>query len=155
MPRFVLAVILAFIITLAGCASRRVVREPGKITLQAAMEEVATGLNRMYEVRADFPKSGLVPEEVTVVFNISATGTDHGKLYIETGGGLVDALKIVKSGAEISSQVQATRGNQVTIKFSNVLFTPKDRLLAIKTASEISDLLKALKENGVTVYLAR
>jgi hypothetical protein len=155
MPRSVLAGILAVIITLAGCASRRVVGEPGKITLQAAMEEVATGLNRMYTVREDFPKSGLVPDEVTVVFNISATGTDQGKLYVETGGSPADALKIVKSGGEIGSQIQATRGNQVTIKFSNVLFTPKDRLLTIKTASEVSDLLKALKESGITLYLAR
>ena len=72
---FVISTVLIFMNAVTSCATTTVVPEPGKITLREAMEEVATGLNGMYEIRANSPKSGLLPSEVTVVFNISASAT--------------------------------------------------------------------------------
>ena len=133
---------------ISGCASYGVVPEPGKITLQAAMKEVATGLNEMYAIRKDHPKSGLLPAEVTVVFNISAKANDEGKLYVEAGATPADVLKIAKIGAEAASKIEASRGNTVTIKFTNILFAPKETLVMTKSPEDIAKLL------GITVLEA-
>lgn len=144
---------LMVINALTGCATTTVVPEPGKITLREAMEEVATGLNKMYEIRQESPKSGLLPSEVTVVFNISASATDKGKLYIEAGATVAEILKVTKAGAEVSSEFVATRGNTVTVKFTNVLFTPKNTLLTLRTPDDIKKLLTVIKEAGIEVLL--
>jgi hypothetical protein len=138
---------------ISGCAATKVVPEPGKITLQAAMEEVATGLNKMYEIRKDYPKSGLLPTEVTVVFNISASGKDEGKLYVEAGATGADFLKITKAGVDVNSTIEASRGNTVTIKFTNILFAPKDTLIMNKTPDEIDKLLETIKKAGISELL--
>ena len=88
---------------LFGCATSKVVTEPQKITFEDAMEQVANGLNRVYDVGKNHPKSGLTPSEVTVEFNISADATDKGKLYIEAGANVLDALQVTKAGAEARS----------------------------------------------------
>jgi len=147
-----LTLIVAILIvgnTLIGCATSRVIPEPGKITLEEAMEEVAKGLNKMYDIGKGYPKTGLTPAEVTIVFNVSASATDKGKLYIEAGATTLDVLQITKAGAEVGSEIQASRGNQVTIKFTNLfLSASKDSLIMIKTPGEIIELLRVLKEAG-------
>ncbi len=146
-----LALVTAVLIAgsgLTGCATQQIIPEPGKITLEAAMAEVAAGLNNMYDIRKDHPKSGLVPSEVTIVFNVSASAKDEGKLYIEAGATTADVLKIGKAGAEVGSKIESARGNQVTIKFSNLLFAPKDTYVTTKDPGDIGKLLKALKEAG-------
>jgi hypothetical protein len=80
--------------TMFGCATARVVPEPGKITLEDAMEQVAKGLNKMYESGKNYPKTGLIPTEVEVVFNVSASAKDEGKLVIEAGATTADILKV-------------------------------------------------------------
>lgn len=150
MRRFTLIVGILIVGTLLiGCATSRVIPEPGKITLEEAMEEVARGLNKMYDIGKDYPKTGLIPTEVTVVFNISASATDKGKLYIEAGATSSDVLTITKTGAEMGSEIQTSRGNQVTIKFTNLfLSTSKDSLIMIKKPEEIVKLLEVLKQAG-------
>lgn len=143
------------VIFLSGCATTHIVPEPGKITLQAAMEEVASGLNKMYDIRKDYPKSGLLPTEVTVVFNISASTTDESKLYIEAGANISDVLKIAKVGAEMGSKIEASRGNTVTIKFANILLAPKDTLIMTKTPDDIVKLFEAIKKAGITPTLVK
>jgi len=134
---------------LFGCATSRVIPEPGKITLEDAMEQVAKGLNKMYEMGKGYPKTGLIPTEVTVVFNVSASAKDEGKLYIEVGATISDILKITKAGADVSSKIEASRGNQVTVKFTNLfLSTTKESLIMIKKPEEIVALLEALKGAG-------
>ena len=119
------------------------------------MEEVAAGLNKMYDIRKDSPKSGLLPTEVTIIFNISASGKDEGKLYIEAGATGADVLKITKAGADVSSTIEASRGNTVTIKFANILLAPKDTLIMIKTPDDITKLFEAIKKVGITPNLLR
>lgn len=150
MRGFVLIVVVLVIgNALIGCATQQVIPEPGKITLETAMVEVATGLNKMYDIRADYPKSGLIPAEVTVIFNISASAKDEGKLYIEAGATPADVLKLTKVGAEVGSTIEASRGNQVTIKFSNLLFAPKDTFVMTKNPDDIEKILEALKKAGI------
>lgn len=142
---------IAAVVMVTGCATPHVVPEPGKITLQAAMEEVAAGLNKMYDIRKDYPKSGLLPAEVNVTFNISASGKDEGKLFVEAGATSADVLKVTKVGAEVGSKVEASRGNTVTIKFTNILFAPKDTLVMTKTPDEITTLFKAMQNVGIQI----
>ena len=148
------AILVINVIFLSGCATTHIVPQPGKITLQAAMEEVATGLNKMYDIRKDYPKSGLMPTEATIVFNISASATDEGKLYIEAGAN-IDVLKIAKVGAETSSKIEASRGNTVTIKFANILLAPKDTLIMTKTSDDIEKLFKAIEKVGLKPVLIK
>ena len=150
---FVSLAILIGMITITGCATTTVVPEPGKITLREAMEEVATGLNRMYEIRANSPKSGLLPSEVTVVFNISASATDKGKLFIEAGAKAAEILKVTGVGAEVGTQVAAARGNTVTVKFTNVLFAPKDTLVNHKSPEDLKKLLEVIKQSGIEIQM--
>jgi hypothetical protein len=116
------------------------------------MEQVANGLNNMYDIGKGHPKSGLTPSELTIEFNISATGTDKGKLYIEAGTNTLGPLQIAKAGAEASSEIQASRGNKITIKFTNLfLSNSKDSLIMNKTPEEIVKLLKDL--NNINIEL--
>jgi len=150
---FVILAILIGMIAITGCATTTVVPEPGKITLREAMEEVATGLNRMYEIRANSPKSGLLPSEVTVVFNISASATDKSKLYIEAGAKAAEIFKVTGAGAEVGTQVAAARGNTVTVKFTNVLFAPKDTLVMHKSPEDLKKLLEVIKQSGIEIQM--
>lgn len=135
---------------LFGCATtKNVVPEPKKITFEDAMEQVANGLNRMYDIGKDHPKSGLTPSEVTIEFNISADASDQGKLSIEAGANVIDSIQVTKAGAEAGSEIKASRGNKITIKFTNLfLSTTKDSLIMIKKPEEITELLRVLKDAG-------
>ncbi len=134
-----------------GCAS--VVPKPGTITLENAMLEVAKGINGMYDLRKGHPKSGLIPSEVSVTFNVSASSAKGGKLYVEAGANVGEVVKIGKVGGEAGIQLQASRGNTVTVKFVNVLLSGKDTLIMAKKASEIGELLKTLSEHEIGILL--
>ncbi|MCK9364915.1 MAG: hypothetical protein M0P74_15110 [Syntrophales bacterium] len=146
-----------FTFSLFGCATLKVVPEPKKITFEEAMEQVANGLNRMYDIGKDHPKSGLTPSEVTIEFNISADAADKGKLSIEAGANVLDVLQVTKVGAEAGSEIKASRGNKITIKFTNLfLSTNKDSLIMVKKPEEISTLLRILKDAGYEpIYKSR
>ena len=132
---------------LVGCATTQVVPEPKTITFVDAMEQVAHGLNKMYEIGKDHPKSGLTPAEVTIEFNISAKASDKGKLSLEAGLNPSEVLKLAKAGAEIGSEIEVARGNKITIKFVNLfLADAKDSLIIKKTPEEMAELLKVLKD---------
>ncbi|MBI4001233.1 MAG: hypothetical protein HY348_05565, partial [Nitrospira defluvii] len=75
-------IILATIVaSLTGCASY-VVPKPSVITLESAMHSVGAGFREMKKAEGDL-RTGLVPDEVEVTFNISASGEQGGKLFIE------------------------------------------------------------------------
>lgn len=145
MRPFSLFVGIVLCANLIGCAMVTTGPEPGKITLRDAMNDVANGLNDMYKIRSQGPKSGLLPAEVTIVFNVSASTKDAGKLYVEAGATPVDVLKIVKAGGEVSSEIATARGNQITIKFMNVAFAPKDTLLTMVDATKLETVFNAIK----------
>ena len=132
---------------LFGCATAHVVPEPKKISFENAMEQVAHGLNRMYTIGKEYPKSGLTPAEVTIEFYISAKASDEGKLSIEAGLNPSEALKLGKAGAEIGSEIETARGNKITVKFVNLfLADAKDSLILKKDPEGITELLKVLKD---------
>lgn len=140
--------------SLSGCALTAAGPEPGKITLSEAMHDVAIGLNEMYEIRSKGPQSGLLPAEVTIVFNVSASTKDAGKLYIEAGANPIDVLKVVKAGGEVSSEIATARGNQVAVKFTNVVFAPKDTLLTTVDPAKLHIIFKALKDAAINPMLS-
>jgi hypothetical protein len=58
-----LAFLVAALPFLTACpASVHVVSNPSSITFEAAMESVGKGLNKIYEVRRDHDRSGLLPK---------------------------------------------------------------------------------------------
>lgn len=133
---------------LTGCASWPPWFEPKKITVEDAMKDVAEGLNRMYDLRKDYPRTGLLPEEVTVIFNVSASGTDQRKLYLEAGATVAETLKVAKAGGEVGSTLALTRGNTITVKFRNLLFAPKDLLVSTMKPGDLKQLIDALHQVG-------
>jgi hypothetical protein len=149
MQALILTIITIFTLTIAGCATPPV---EGKITLTEAMEEVATGLNRMYEIRANGPKSGLLPSEATIVFNVSASKTHTGKLYVEAGANALDMLQVVKTGLETGTEIRNERGNQVTIKFTNLLFAPRGTLITMSPDS-LDQTLTTFENHGYKTLL--
>jgi hypothetical protein len=135
-------------VTLGGCNNTgKVIPEPGKITLEDALESVGTGLQKL---QAKNLKTGLIASEVDVTFNISANAKDaaNGKLYVEAGASAAEVLKVTKAGAEagFTSEITAVRGNTITVKFRNLLAQNTQNTLAGKlTDAQIADLLSNIK----------
>lgn len=148
-----LGALLIALNTSVGCTLVPVAPEPGKITFRQAMQEVAVGLNDLYHLREGQAKTGLIPQEVTIVFNISASAKNEGKLYVEAGATAADVLKITKVGAEGSSSIDTSRGNQITIKLNNILFAGKETLIITKTPQEVEQLMNLIEGAGYSVYV--
>lgn len=111
MYRLTLSFLVASV--LAGCCSSRSMPAPGAISLEDAMKSVGTGLVAMHAAEGGL-KTGLVPSEVTVTFNISASATDASKLVVEVGAP-VSVPVTGKVGGEVSSTSTMTRGNQIRV----------------------------------------
>jgi len=135
---------------LAGCGTTAIVPKPGAITLENAMKSVGAGLVEMHKAEAGL-KTGLIPSEVSVTFNISASATDANKLYVEVGAP-AGAPVTGKLGDEASTTTTATRGNQITIKFSNLLLAGDKTFVKDKSAKDIKDLSDTLKAIGWDVF---
>ncbi len=146
MPK--LAAILFLSSVLAGCATSGMPpAQAGAITLEDAMASVGAGLFAM-ERAEEGVITGLVPTEVTVTFNISASTTKSDKLFVEVGGGAA-AVASAKAGGEASAKSEASRGNQITIKFSNLLYAGKDTLIESKPPAALAELLEMLYNHAV------
>jgi hypothetical protein len=148
---------LAIIISLlTGCATY-VVPQPSAITLESAMYSVGTGLREMRRGEGDL-RTGLIPEEVTVTFNISASGEQGGKLYVEVSPIPLGAVPIKgNAGGDLSTSYTAQRGNQITIKFKNLLFADpkKTQFKDSVETQKMFDLLSDPKNANVgPFYLA-
>ena len=137
---------------LVGCASSRVAGTPRKISLEAALRSVGQGLREMHEAQKNV-KTGLVPAEVIVTFNITAAASDEGKLCVELGA-LPAAGGTAKTGGEIGSTTSAARGNQITVKFTNLLLANKDTLVYKHSPEEIQKLLEMLEKSGIQMIRA-
>ena len=151
--RSLLGILVAASLSTSACATGKVVPEPSNITLEAAMKSVGEGLKQMKDAQGDI-KTGLLPSEVTVTFNVTASASDNSKLAITVS--TPQAAQLPVSGSltgELSSAISAARGNVITIKFTNLLFAPEKQLLTMKTAKEIEEILKTLKGEGVTIYV--
>jgi hypothetical protein len=98
------------------------VAKPGDITLENAMRDTGRSLVALRnELREGQYRSGLIADEVTVAFNISAGANMENKLTI-------DATQPAKAGAflltglkdEFTLSNAAARGNTITIKLKNI-----------------------------------
>lgn len=147
-----------------GCATVSQPK-PGKITLEEALKSVGTGLALMKkaELEANDNKefmTGLMPSEAEVVFNISASNSTDGKIYVELTP--VSSSPVQgKAGGSIGTSETLTRGNQITIKFRNIAFgkttttTSKDGqtviVEGITDPAKLTEFINAAKSGGVTV----
>ncbi|MFA5424007.1 MAG: hypothetical protein WC374_09145 [Phycisphaerae bacterium] len=140
-------IIVLSVFVLAGCAVNQIVPEPAGVTFEDAMKQVADGINEMYDSGQGRPKTGLVPTEVTIDFNISVSGSDSGHLLVKP----VDNLQVVSGEAGVESQIAAARGNKITIKFTNLFLNEsKDSMIMTKSPEEIVKLLTILEKAGYT-----
>lgn len=155
----VLVPILVFSALTSGCATM-VEPQPGKITIEEALSSVGRGLVQLKKAQLkendgnEF-RSGLLPSEAEVTFNISASGEQSGKLFVEITKTPVDS--IFKKGAELGTSYTATRGNQITVKFRNIAFsktTKMDDRVIIEGVTDpevLRKVVKALEDTGITV----
>jgi len=142
--RNIVLIILA--LGLAGCA-RTVVPQPGAITLEQAMKSVGTGLRAMREAEGGL-KTGLIADEVQVTFNITASGTDSGSLHVEMTP-IPTNPAAGKVSTDLSSSYTALRGNQITIKFKN-LMTASSKDTLITNTDELTKILKIIESSPST-----
>jgi len=143
----IIAAIISAGLMLSGCATSLVNSNPKEITFVDAMTQVSEGLNKMYDIGKDHPKSGLTPTELTIEFHITASASDSAKLAIVAGPNVAGMAQLAKAEAGIGSEIQTDRSNKITIKFTNLfLSSAKDSLAMAKKPSDIEELLKVLKQ---------
>jgi len=142
-----LVLVLGSALLLSGCCSTTDFPKPGAITLEEAMLSVGAGLRAMERAEEGLI-TGLLPSEVSVTFNVSASATDSKKLYVEISGGAAPKAG-GKAGGETGSTATAARGNQITIKYSNLLFASKDMTLNYKEVKPLEELLVMLYDRQV------
>lgn len=143
---FIIVILVCFAIS--GCAGTKIERsEP--ITLSEGLKEIIVALNEMAKVQSE-KKLGLVPEEATVDFNVTA-GKKDGK----TGGIEIVPTGIVQEISKFSmgwsSEITESRGNTITIKLKSILFSKDDELVSSKTAKEILQKINELQEGGMVI----
>ena len=120
--RFVFAAPLCGII-LSGCGTftPRQVAEPSDISLKKAVFEVADALNEVQDRVPLQRRSGMIADEVTVVFNVAATSTTTN-----SAGLTISNVPLAGDGGLLGANAQTqnvslgNRGNTVTIKFKNI-----------------------------------
>lgn len=120
--RFALAFIVCPIV-LSGCGTftPRQVAEPSEISLKKAVFEVADALNEVQDRVPLQRRSGLLADEVTVVFNVAATSTTTNSAGLTISNvPLAGDGGILGANAQTQNVSLGNRGNTVTIKFKNI-----------------------------------
>lgn len=137
---------LLFVILLVGCTNIQPERsEP--ITLKEGMKQLAEGLNEFQNIGKDSKKVyGLVPSEIEVTFNISAEKTDGKTANLTISPA---SLSGVGFGAGWTKEVSSKSGNQITIKFRNLLFSKKGE--AFYDDKHIVKKIHDAEETGVVI----
>lgn len=94
-----------------GCA---LLRTPGRaVTLEKAVEESVVALKSAEEkARTHGHSWGLLPAEVTLIYNISNEQSKGGNLQLQA------PIKSVSLGGSVSASETTTRGNQIIMKFT-------------------------------------
>ncbi len=129
-----------------GCASKEVVSNPSEITLENAVAAVVNVLEQLQKTEKD-AGTGLIPSEVVLTFNITASGTDNQTLRLE----LTPSSGTKTAEGSTEATASASRDNQITITFKNLLLTDENTLIANKKPEEIKALMDTLKEDTVTL----
>jgi hypothetical protein len=88
--------------------------------------------------------TGLFPSEVEVTFNVTAGAVNNNQLSIDLNASAPNVPVGGKVGDTYSSQSSASRGNQITIKFTSALFT------STKTTTTTTNGAKVTVEQDIT-----
>ncbi len=118
----------------SGCCSTDRVAKPSSISVVQALTDVGAGLaamkiaelqaltNAVLGGKSDYI-TGLFPAEVVVTFNVTASASNTNALVIDLNAGPFPSIPVGgKVGGALSSQSAASRGNQITLKFTSALF---------------------------------
>lgn len=136
--------IISVYMTLSGCGLFQQTAKPSEITLVKAMEDVGAGLKAMHDAQKGMT-TGLIPSSVDVTFNIAASDKKDGNLTIDLSKAVTGEIARNKSlGGGLTSSVESSRGNTVTVHFTNLMTIPKDTVAYTRTPAEIIELFKAL-----------
>jgi len=141
----VVLVVISLACISGGCTSE--FGKPTNITLEQALTSVGLGLAGMRTAeRSVAGAGGLIPQSVTITFNVGASASDNGSLSIQ------GAAPVTASGsASTSTTAAATRSNQITITLTNILFAPAGVLA--DNPDTLDKLLKTLKDHGYDLYV--
>jgi hypothetical protein len=97
-------------------------------------------------------KTGLVPTEVSVSFNLGVSAKDSSKLTLDFSRASEAAVKKEsKAGLDVGTSSEGSRANVITVKFVNLLALPESSIVQKKSASEVQDLIDALRESGIQI----
>lgn len=132
----------SILIVCAGCRTT-----PQPMPVDQALRQVAEGLNAFSAMNLD-QRSGLLPAEVTVMLNVTATRKT------DAGVGLTTPDAPSRLMVDFAHEQTESRGNQVTLKFQNVLLADKSALISTRSPADISALVQALTNSGFMVKLA-
>lgn len=117
--RLVISSVVSLSISGCGTFTPREIAEPSEVTVREAVFEVADTLRDVQNRIPVDNRSGLIADEVTVVFNVAASSnvTDKAGLTISN---VPLAEGAVGGNAETQNISSANRGNTITIKFKNI-----------------------------------
>ena len=147
LPLLFLVGIAAYASLFSGCCSTKHVADPKDIILSNALVSLAQGLNAMRKAGAENQPFGLYPSDVEVTFNVSAAQDDTGELKLDLSAPVASPVT-ASAGGSVGYHSTATRGNQITVKFSNLLLADPNTLVAQK-GSNVVDLIKYLRQEGL------
>jgi len=142
--------IVAFLaMAVVGCTSQY--GKPTDITLESALTSVGTGLAGMRAAeRGAAGSGGLVPSEVVITFNVAASATDSGSLAIQASAPTGAPINASANASAATTQT-ASRGNQITITLTNLLFAPPN--LIADNPDTVDKLLTTLHNHHYDVYV--
>lgn len=145
---------------LTSCASTTDhVAKPSNITLVSALHDLGAGLAELKAAQLEVVATnqylkerfgtndfitGLFPSEVDVTFNVTAGAANNNQLSIDLNASVPNVPVGGKIGDTFSSQSSASRGNQITLKFTSALFT------TTKTTTTTTNGTKVTVEQNIT-----
>jgi hypothetical protein len=153
-----IAIGLLATLLLGGCVNDRVA-QPSNITLVNALHDLGAGLAELKAAELEMVATneclrnqlgtndfitGLFPSEVVVTFNVTAGTSKNNQLSIDLNASVPNVPVGGKIGDTFSSQSSTSRGNQITIKFTSVLFA------TTKTTTTATNGTKVTEEQNIT-----
>ncbi len=141
--------------SITGCAAftPKDLANPSEVTLEQALTSVGAGLYQMKKAQKGM-KTGLIASSVNVTFKLAASAKDSGKLTIDLSRAVAadPATSNQSIGGEKTSESSASRSNEITVKFVNVLTIPKDTLAYSKSADELEKIILIPSAGGWTTF---
>lgn len=139
-----------FVAVLSGCCSTDHVANPKDITLSNALVSISQALDAMRREGLSNKPFGLLPSEVEVTFNVSASREKAGELKLDLSAPVASPVT-ASAGGSTSFKATANRGNQITLKFTNLLLVSPDQTLIGKSGSNAVELMKYLRQEGPVI----